>query len=133
MKRRADFIPDLGELERMAKRIFAGLPAPFRDACGNVEFRVAEEASGEVLDSMDIDDPLDLMGLFEGLGLPQSGEPRTGDMPNRIWLYRAAILDYWQSHTDPLEHVVAHVLIHEIGHHMGFDDDDLEWIEDEDG
>lgn len=129
MRRQSEPEPDLAALERMAARVFAALPKPFREACGNVQFRVAEIAPQDVLDELEIDDPLDLMGLFEGIGLPQAGEADTGDLPNRIWLYRAAIIDYCNENSDPLESVVAHVLIHEIGHHMGFDDDDLDRIE----
>lgn len=131
MTRRPQNVPDLAGLERMARRVFASLPVQFREACGNVVFAVAEVAPPEVLDDLGIEHELDLLGLFEGVGRTHMGESHTGDMPNRIWLYRQAILDYWDSHTDPLERIVAHVLIHEIGHHMGFDDDDLYRIEDE--
>ncbi len=121
--------PDLAEIEFMARRTFASLPDRFRAACGNVHFQVAEVATNEVLEAMDIDNPLDLMGLFEGVGRPQAGETKTGDLPNIIWLYRRPMLDYAIIHREPIEYVVAHVLIHEIGHHMGFDDEDLERIE----
>ena len=50
-------------------------------------------------------------------------------MPNMIWLYRRPILDYWSEHEDTLGAVIAHVLIHEIGHHFGLSDDDMEAIE----
>lgn len=121
--------PALADIEHMARRAFASLPQKFRAACGNVHFRIAEVATDDVLDAMGIANPLDLMGLFEGIGRPQAGEPRTGDLPNVIWLYRLPILDYGAEHNETIDRVVAHVLIHEIGHHMGFDDDDLERIE----
>ena len=121
--------PDLADIECMARRTFDSLPQKFRAACGNVLFRVTEVAAEEVLKAMGIANPLYLMGLFEGIGQPQAGEPRTGDLPNVIWLYRLPILDYGAEHNEPVDRVVAHVLIHEIGHHMGFDDDDLERIE----
>lgn len=121
--------PDLADIEAMARRTFASLPEKFRAACGNVHFCVAEVASDDVLSAMEITNPLDLMGLFQGVGRPQAGESRTGDLPNIIWLYRKPMLDYAIINQDPIERIVAHVLIHEIGHQMGFDDDDLERIE----
>ncbi len=121
--------PDLVDIEAMARRTFASLPEKFRAACGNVHFRVAEVASADVLDAMEIENPLDLMGLFQGVGRPQAGETRTGDLPNIIWLYRRSMLDCAITTREPIERIVAHVLIHEIGHQMGFDDDDLERIE----
>jgi predicted Zn-dependent protease with MMP-like domain len=91
---------------------------------------VAEFPEDEVLDDLGIDSPFELMGLFQGIGLPQGGaNPQTGQLPNRIWLYRRPILDYWAEHDDTLGAVVTHVLIHEIGHHFGYSDADMAAIE----
>ena len=80
---------------------------------------------------MGLESPFDLMGLFEGVGRAQDGAvPQTGQMPNRVWLYRRPILDYWAESEDTLGEIVTHVLIHEIGHHFGFSDEDMEAIED---
>ncbi|MBA4334124.1 MAG: Zn-dependent protease, partial [Methylobacterium sp.] len=79
---------------------------------------------------LEAESPFDILGLFTGIGLPQQGyAPQTGQMPNTIHLYRRPILDYWAEHDESLGHIVTHVLVHEIGHHFGFSDEDLEAIE----
>ena len=84
----------------------------------------------DVLDDLDLESPFDLLGLFQGVGLAHaSATAATGAMPNRIWLYRRPILDYWAEHEETLDAIVTHVLIHEIGHHFGLSDDDMEAIE----
>ena len=125
--------PSLLELEILASTVFRGLPAKFRALCEGLVIRVEDFATDEVLDDMDIDDPFELMGLFQGLGLPFRSESAPVQMPNMIWLYRRPILDYWAEHDETLGAVVAHVLVHEIGHHFGLSDDDMEAIEQEAG
>lgn len=122
--------PDLAEFERIAVAAFEELPPEFRELCGEIEIRVADFAEDDALESVGVEDPFELMGLFEGIGLAQGGaEAFSGRMPNRVWLYRRAILDYWCAYDEPLDGVIAHVLIHEIGHHFGLSDDDMEAIE----
>ena len=121
--------PSLLELEILASTVFRGLPAKFRALCEGLVIRVEDFATDEVLDDMDIDDPFELMGLFQGLGLPFRSESAPVQMPNMIWLYRRPILDYWAEHDETLGAIVAHVLVHEIGHHFGLSDDDMEAIE----
>lgn len=122
--------PDLDAFAQLAEAAYASLPAEFRRFTGDVVIGVADFAEDEVLDEMELESPFDLMGLFQGIGLPQGGAvPETGRMPNRIWLYRRAILDLWAESGDTLGAIVTHVLVHEIGHHFGFDDDDMEAIE----
>jgi predicted Zn-dependent protease with MMP-like domain len=91
--------------------------------------RVEDFPTDEVLDQMGIESPFDLMGLFHGIGLPFRSESASGVMPNMIWLYRRPILDYWAEHEESLGAVVAHVLVHEIGHHFGLSDADIAEIE----
>jgi predicted Zn-dependent protease with MMP-like domain len=122
--------PSLDDLERLAGEAYAGLPDEFRKLVGDVEIRVADFPEDEVLDDLGIQSEFDLLGLFQGTGLAhRAATPFTGEMPNRIWLYRRPILDYWAEHEEALGTVVSHVLIHEIGHHFGLSDDDLEAIE----
>lgn len=122
--------PDLATFERLAAAAFADLPEAFRTLCGEIEIRVAELAEDEALDALGIDDPFELMGLFEGIGLAQGGGLGfSGQIPNRVWLYRRAILDYWAAYEEPLGDIVTHVLVHEIGHHFGLSDEDMEAIE----
>lgn len=121
--------PSLAEMEAVAIAIFRRLPAAFRDRCADLVIQVDDFATDEVLDATGIDDPFGLLGLFQGVGLPFRSESAPMPMPNMIWLYRRPILDYWAEHDEPLGAVIAHVLIHEIGHHFGFSDDDMEAIE----
>jgi predicted Zn-dependent protease with MMP-like domain len=124
--------PSLGDFEQMAAAAFEALPSEFRALVAGVPCTVAEFADDETLAEMGLDSPFDLMGLFQGIGLPQGGAmPVTGQLPNQIWLYRRAILDYWAESDlgETLGDIITHVLVHEIGHHFGFSDDDLEAIE----
>jgi predicted Zn-dependent protease with MMP-like domain len=121
--------PSLAEFERLAIEVFRALPETFRALCADLVIQVEDFATDEVLDRMGIESPFDLMGLFQGIGLPFRSESVSGTMPNMIWLYRRPILDYWAEHEEQLGTVVAHVLVHEIGHHFGLSDADMEAIE----
>ena len=122
--------PDLDDLEALAKAAFAELPEGFRRLTGDLTIAVAEFPDDEALDALGLESEFDLLGLFVGVGFRRDGVvPPTGRMPNRIWLYRRPILDYWAEHEDTLGAIVTHVLIHEIGHHFGLSDDDMERIE----
>lgn len=121
--------PSLAELETMAHEIFQRLPKRFRDLCEDVVIRVDDFATDEVLDEMDAETEFDLLGLFQGTGLPQQSVLDIARLPNMVWLYRRPILDYWAEHEEALGDVVRHVLIHEIGHHFGFSDEDMARIE----
>ena len=122
--------PSLDDIERLARAALDDLPEPFRGLAAEVTCRVAEFAEDDVLADLGMDDPFELMGLFTGIGLAQDGAtPFTGQLPNTVVLYRRAILDYWAENEDSLQSIVTHVLVHEIGHHFGFSDDDMESLE----
>lgn len=122
--------PDLADFEAMASETLATLPDDLMVRCGHLQINLADYAPDDVLDAMGIEDPHDLLGLFEGHGLSEGGDADfTGQMPNRIWLFRRPILDYWAAMDETLGDVVAHVLIHEIGHHFGLSDQDMERLE----
>lgn len=124
------FPPTLDDFEKMASRAYAGLPAAFRTLTEGVVIRIDDWPADEVLRTMGAHTPFDILGLFDGIGrIRLSATPPTGQMPNMIWLYREPILEYWRAHDEDLEHIVSHVLIHEIGHHFGLSDDDMERIE----
>lgn len=121
--------PTLEEMEVMAHAEFERLPQAFRKLCDGLIIRVDDFATDEVLNQMGIESEFDLLGLFQGVGLPFQSHSDPSPMPNMVWLYRRPILDYWAEHDETIGHIVRHVLIHEIGHHFGLSDDDMERIE----
>ncbi len=121
--------PSLAEFEALAHAAFDRLPAKFRARCEDLVIRVEDYATEDVLDEMNIPSELDLMGLFHGVGLPFQSGSDPAQMPNMVWLYRVPMLLYWAEHDETLGHVITHVLVHEIGHHFGLSDDDMEEIE----
>lgn len=121
--------PGLDEIERIAIDAYAALPAEFRALCGDIRFHVADFPEEAVIEEMELESPFDILGLFEGRAVAALATPMTGEMPNRILLYRRPILDYWAEHEETLESLVSHVLIHEIGHHFGLSDEDMEALE----
>ncbi len=121
--------PSLAELEVLAAEVFRRLPKRFRDLCANLVIQVDDFPSDEVLDAMGAETDFDLLGLFQGVGLPFRSESSPMQMPNMIWLYRRPILDYWAEHDDTLGAIVQHVLVHEIGHHFGLSDGDMAALE----
>jgi predicted Zn-dependent protease with MMP-like domain len=122
--------PSLNDIEHLAVLAFDGLPAKFRDLCGEIVFRVEDFPTDDVLDGLRSESPFDILGLFQGVGLAQDGVvAETGRIPNMVFLYRRPILDYWAEHEETLGKIVTHVLVHEIGHHFGLSDADMEAIE----
>jgi predicted Zn-dependent protease with MMP-like domain len=122
--------PSLDDLQLLGQTALDSLPAAFRSLCGEVEIRVDDFPDEESLNALGMESEFDLLGLFQGIGLAHaSAVEQTGMMPNRVWLYRRPILDYWAEHDETLGAIVSHVLIHEIGHHFGLSDDDMEAIE----
>ena len=126
---RAVKAPSLADLEVLAGEIFRRLPRRFRDLCTDLVVQVDDFPTEEVLDHMGAESEFDLLGLFQGVGLPFRAESDSIQMPNMIWLYRRPILDYWAEHEETLGAIVKHVLVHEIGHHFGLSDADMEAIE----
>ena len=122
--------PSLADFETLATQAYAALPQTFRALCEGLVIKVEDFPDDETLDEMECETPFDLLGLFRGIGLAQDGsQPQTGQFPNMIWLYRRPMLDYWAEHDETLEALVTHVLVHEIGHHFGLSDADIETIE----
>jgi len=121
--------PSLDEIERLADDAYRQLPEHFRALCKDLVIRVTEYPTDEVLDIMGIESELDLMGLFQGVGIPFQSESVSGQMPNMVFLYRVPMLLYWAEHDETLTSIVTHVLVHEIGHHFGLSDEDMAAIE----
>jgi predicted Zn-dependent protease with MMP-like domain len=121
--------PSPAEFEAIARAALAALPSPFAEQCADVVLVVQDFADEETLAAMGIEDPFELTGLFEGVPLTERSTEASGEMPNRVRLFREPILDEWIASGEELEHLVAHVVIHEIGHHFGLSDDDIHAIE----
>ena len=121
--------PTLADFEAIAAEVWSRLPARFRQSCGNIVIRVEDFAQDEALDELGIEDPFDLMGLYQGVALTQKSVSDLPREPDMVFLYRRPILDYWAEGEEALGHLIAHVLVHEIGHHFGFSDSDMEEIE----
>ena len=122
--------PSADAIEAHARRVIARLPAAFRAHLGEILFAVEEVADDETLASVGLDHPLDLTGLYHGRPLGEKSSMDTATLPDRIFLYRQAILAEWCETGVRLDDLVAHVTIHEIGHHFGLSDDDMHALED---
>ena len=127
--RRFGAAPSAADIEAIARRTLDALPEPFASHLKDVVLLVEEFASDEILQSMGIEDPFDLTGLYEGLPLNQKSVEISGTLPDRILLFRRPILDEWADGDESLERLVAHILIHEAGHHFGFSDADMHALE----
>ena len=131
MERRFATAPSAAEIEAIARASLERLPEPFATHLKDVVLTVEEFADDATLEAMDIDDPFDLTGLYHGLPIGQKSVDLSGTLPDRIFLYRRAILDEWAAEGETLEHLVHHILVHEVGHHFGLSDEDMHRLEDE--
>jgi predicted Zn-dependent protease with MMP-like domain len=122
--------PSAEEIEEIARAALEALPRPFADSLGDVVLLVEEFADDATLASVGLDDPFELSGIYEGVPLTERSVEQSGTLPEKIRLFRRPILDEWASGEHRLEHLVAHVLIHEVGHHFGLSDDDIHALED---
>jgi predicted Zn-dependent protease with MMP-like domain len=125
----AERAPLLGDIEALAERALARIPRELKRHLGPLVIRVEEFPDEETEAAMELESPFDILGLYRGVALPHKSltDPRAEiDM---VFLYRRPILDYWCESGEDLGDVVRHVLIHEIGHHLGFSDADMERIE----
>ena len=122
--------PSLDDLAQLADRAFAALPEGFRRLAGDVMFRVDDFPSDEVLEELGIEDGFELTGLYQGVDIGRRSVFDPAPQTSMIFLYRRPMLDEWAERGDiTLEELVTHVLVHEIGHHFGLSDDDIDAIE----
>ena len=127
--RRFEIPPSADEMEAIARRALLSLPEPFAGHLRDVVLLIEEFADDETLGSMGIEDPFDLTGIYEGIPLTERSVDQSGTLPDKIRLFRRPILDEWAGGEDTLEHLVAHVLVHEVGHHFGLSDADMHALE----
>ncbi|RDE04521.1 metallopeptidase family protein [Sphingomonas aracearum] len=123
--------PDAATIEAMAREALAGLPAPFGAHLGAVVLLVEEFADEDTLDALGIEDPFELTGLYHGRPVGEKSSFDSGAPPDRIHLYRRAILDEWVDTGVDLRALVHHIVVHEVGHHFGLSDDDMHRLEGE--
>ena len=117
--------PSADEIEAIARRALDALPQPFAASLGDIVLLIEDFADEATLREMGIEDPFELTGLYEGVPLTERSVEQSGTLPDRVRLFRRPILDEWADGEDSLEHLVAHVVIHEIGHHFGLSDEDM--------
>jgi len=122
--------PSLDEIARIGEAALAAVPAPLRAHVADVVIRVDDFPDEDTEREMELESPFDLLGLYHGVSLHERSVLDSGGTPDMIFLYRRPLLEYWAETGETLEDIVRNVLIHEIGHHFGFSDDDMHAIED---
>ena len=122
--------PSTADIEAIARRTLDRLPSPFAESLGDIVLRIEEVADPDTARSVGLRHPMQLSGLYEGIPLNQQSVLPSGTLPERVTLYRRPIIAEWRSTRVSLEQLVSHIVIHEIGHHFGFSDDDMHALED---
>lgn len=122
--------PDLALFEQLAHEAVSTLPAPYRDAATHLRLRIEDFPPEDILEAMEIDNPYDLTGLYEGIPLTEKSVMDQPTGPDTIWLFRRPILDEWVDRGNVgLGELVTHVMVHELAHHFGWSDDDIAAID----
>lgn len=122
--------PDAEMIEQLARDAISSLPAPYRDAATAIALRIEDFALPDMLQALDIDDPYELTGLYDGIPLTEKSVMDQALRPDAIWLFRRPILDEWIDRGDvSLAELVSHVLVHELAHHFGWTDDQIARID----
>ena len=130
-ERLAGRVPSAADIEAIATATLDRLPSPFADSLGDLLLMIEEVASADTARRLGLDHPMQLSGLYEGVPLNLRSVQMSGTLPERITLYRRPIIAEWQSSGFGLEQLVSHILIHEVGHHFGFSDDEIHALEDQ--
>ena len=131
MDRKFGTAPSAADIEALARASLKRLPEPFASHLQAVVLTVEEFSDEATLADMGIDDPFELTGLYHGMPVGEKSVEHSGTLPDRIFLYRRAILDEWAAEGESLEHLVHHILVHEVGHHFGLSDEAMHALEDE--
>jgi predicted Zn-dependent protease with MMP-like domain len=122
-------MPSADDIDAIARRTLARLPSPFSDSLGDVVLLVEEVADPDTARRLGLNHPMQLSGLYQGVPLNRQSVSQSGTLPERVTLYRRPIIAEWHSTGFSLEQIVSHIVIHEIGHHFGFSDDDMHALE----
>jgi predicted Zn-dependent protease with MMP-like domain len=130
MARQFGSAPDADEIEAIARAALARLPALFAKHTADIMLSVEEWADEGTLDALGIEDAYDLTGVYEGIPLSDKSIADSAPLPDRIRLFRRAIIDEWAAGGEDLEHLIAHITVHEIGHHFGLSDEAMHALED---
>jgi predicted Zn-dependent protease with MMP-like domain len=122
--------PTLDQIEQIARDTVAALPAPFAAAAAEVALRVLDLPDAAMLADLDMDDPLELTGFYEGVPMTEKSVSYPSPWPDTVWLFRRPILAELETRDGvTLQELVAHVTIHEFAHHFGWSDDDIASID----
>jgi predicted Zn-dependent protease with MMP-like domain len=121
--------PSAADIDAIARKTLRSLPSPFAESLGDIVLLVEEVADPDTARRVGLDHPMQLSGLYEGVSLNRQSVQQSGTQPERITLYVRPILAEWRSSAISLEQLVSHILIHEVGHHFGFSDDDMHALE----
>jgi len=130
-ERLAGRIPTAADIEAIARRTLDRLPSPFAESLGDIVLQIDEVANPDTARRLGLRHPMQLSGLYEGVPLNHQSLQQSGRLPERVTLYRRPIIAEWQQTRFSLDQLVSHIVIHEIGHHFGFSDDDMHALEDE--
>jgi len=124
-------LPTDADIATIARRTLDRLPSPFAESLGDIVLSIEPVADAETARNVGIADPMELSGLYQGIPLNEQSISDSGRLPEQITLYSEPILEEWQDSAVSLEQLVSHIVIHEVGHHFGFSDDDMHALEDE--
>ena len=122
--------PTPGDIDAIARRTLASLPEPFSTSLGDIVLLVEDVADAEIIRSVGLKHPMQLSGLYQGVSLNRQSVSHSGTLPEQITLFSRPVLAEWQSTGVSLRQLVSHIVIHEVGHHFGFSDDDMHALED---
>ena len=124
-------MPSEADIDEIARRTLERLPSPFAESIGDIVLAIEPVADAETARRVGLSHPMQLSGLYEGVSLDRRSVDQSGTLPERITLYSLPILAEWRSTRISLEALVSHIVIHEVGHHFGFSDDDMHALEDQ--
>ncbi len=130
-ERLAGRMPSADDIDAIARRTLSRLPSPFAETLRDIVLMVEPIATPEATRRLGLDHPMQLSGLYEGVSLNHQSVEQSGTLPERITLFTRPILAEWRSTAVSLDQLVAHIVIHEVGHHFGFSDDDMHALETE--